>query len=340
MRCLGCGGKVSSETLSRVLSELDSKVDQAVVGLDVAEDAAVVEFPERKVTATVDFFAAPINDPDLMGRVAANHAASDCFAMGSKPTVALAMIQVPFGHPRGQERVLREVLVGANDVFRGYGAAIVGGHTIEGPSLQVGFAVLGQEVVAPLLKSSLKPGDQLVLTKPLGTGVLLAAHQRQMCRGPWYAELCEQMLRGNEYCLELAKRYSIHAATDVTGFGLAGHLLEMLDASRCNARLDLKAIPILPGAAELSRQGIQSSLAPDNRAAESRIRVSSPECDRARFDLLFDPQTSGGMLIGVASRDADDVLRELSQRGFGSAAVIGSVLARPKDSEAAIELAS
>ncbi len=339
MRCLGCGGKVSSASLRAVLSELDTGTSpNVVVGLDAADDAAVIACPEKQITATVDFFAAPFDDPYLMGKITAVHAVSDCFAMGATPTSALAMVQIPVGHPRGQQRVLRELLSGANDEFRRLGASIVGGHTIEGPSTLMGFTVLARQVVKPILKSGLKPGDQLILTKPLGSGVLLAAHMRNRCRGPWFVELCEQMQRGNEICLELAKRYSISAMTDVTGFGLAGHLLEMLDASQLRATLELTAVPALAGSLELIAEGIESTLAPDNRVAESRIGISAPTWDRARFQLLFDPQTSGGMLLGVNPRDVDNVLNELRAASFLQATAIGTVTTGSTNANAVIDI--
>ncbi len=339
MRCVGCGGKVSSANLRAVLSELDTGAStDTVIGLQAADDAAVIACPEKQITATVDFFAAPFDDPYLMGKITAVHAASDCFAMGAAPTSALAMVQVPVGHPRGQQRVLRELLSGANDEFRRLGASIVGGHTIEGPSTLMGFTVLARQVVKPILKSGLKPGDRLLLTKPLGSGVLLAAHMRNQCRGPWFVELCKQMQQGNEICLELAKRYSISAMTDVTGFGLAGHLLEMLDGSQMRAALELTSIPALAGSLELIADGIESTLAPDNRVGDSRIEISATSWDRSRFQLLFDPQTSGGMLIGINPRDVDDVLSELRAAGFAQATAIGKVTAGSTTSNAVIDI--
>jgi selenide,water dikinase len=326
MRCQGCGGKVAAASLHQALCDLDTAPSSDVlVGLAAPDDAAVIACPEKQVTVTVDFFAAPFNDPFLLGRVAAVHAASDCFAMGAAPTSALAIVQVPLGHPRGQQRVLRELLAGANAEFRRIGAAIVGGHTIEGPTTLLGFTVLARQVVAPLLKSGLKSGDRLILTKPLGTGVLLAAHMRNRCQGAWFVELCRQMAQGNEICLELAKRYSLAAMTDVTGFGLVGHLLELLDASQLHATLQLANVPLLPGSLELASRGIESTLAPANRAAESRIGISAPQWDPHRYGLLFDPQTSGGMLLAVPPRDELAILNELIAAGYTQARAIGTV---------------
>lgn len=326
-RCLGCGGKVSSASLRAALAELESnEAPHVALGLDAPDDAAIIHCPDQQVTATVDFFAAPFDDPYLMGRIAAVHAASDCFAMGASPTTALAMVQIPYGHPRGQQRVLRELLAGAHDEFRRLGAAIVGGHTIEGPSTMMGFTVLARQITKPLLKSGLRPGNRLILTKPLGTGVLLAGLMRNRCRGTWYVELVEQMRKGNEINLDLAQRYSIQAMTDVTGFGLAGHLLEMLDASQVRATIELARVPVLAGSLELIEEGLESTLAPDNRAAESRLGISAASWDRARLQVLFDPQTCGGMLIGVNPRDEEGILAELHRGGFSQAASIGTVL--------------
>lgn len=329
MRCLGCGGKIGAASLRAALASLErSPAEGVLVGLDSPDDAAIISCPENQITATVDFFAAPFDDPYRIGQIAAVHASSDCFAMGAAPTSALAMVQIPFGHPRGQQRVLQEILSGAHDEFRRIGAAIVGGHTIEGPNTLVGFSVFARQTVPPLLKSGLRPGDRLILTKPLGTGVLLAAYMRNQCRGAWFVELIRQMQQGNDVCLKLAQRYSIKAMTDVTGFGLAGHLKEMLEASGLRATLDLSQITALPGSLELIAAGVESTLTPDNRAGLSGLEKPFPGSNEPLFDLLFDPQTCGGMLIGAARRDVDDILAELARAGFDWASVIGTVLER------------
>lgn len=295
MRCLGCGGKVAGSVLRRVLERLDLAAGGRVaVGLDSPDDAAVLHFaPGRAVTATVDFFAAMLEDDYLVGRIAAQHALSDVYAMGAEPAAALAVVTLPEGDPRQQEEALYQVLAGAAAEFGRDGVALCGGHTIEGPRLTVGFTVLGEQTSEPMTKGRLRPGDRLFLTKPLGTGVLLAGHMRAACRAEWMTPLVASMVQSNGPAAKAAVASGATAMTDVTGFGLAGHLLEMLRAGDASAELRLAEIPLLPGAAELLTAGVESTLAPANR----RAAATPGDGKTPGYAALFDPQTGGGLLI-------------------------------------------
>lgn len=328
MRCLGCGGKIGAGVLARALRRLDiPRGEHVQLGLEAADDAAVVAAPGgRPVAVTVDFFAAPLDDPYLVGRLAALNAASDAFAIGAEPFAALAMVTLPVGPERQQEELLYQVLAGGLRELRTMGATLVGGHTIEGPQLTVGFTLLASQAADPPRgKGGLRPGDRLVLTKALGTGVLLAAHQRARCRARWFEALLASMLTSNAAAAACLEGLDVSGLTDVTGFGLARHLLEMLEASGASARLVLARVPLLPGTAELIEAGVESTLAPANRASAAAIAPAGPPAD-ARLRALFDPQTGGGLLAGVAARDAEALVARLRARGYADATVIGEVV--------------
>lgn len=329
MRCAGCGGKVAGTVLSRVLARLDlPPSEHVIVGLEAADDAAVIRPPAgHAVTLTTDFFAAPLDDPLTVGRIAALNSASDLLAMGARPLAALAMITLPVGPAARQEELLYEVLAGSLREFRAMGATIAGGHTIEGERLTVGFTVLGDQSQSTRTKNLLRAGDALVLTKPLGSGVLLAAHMQARCRAEWYGPLVDTMLASNAPVAELFESHDIQGVTDITGFGLAGHLLEMLTASQLSAEIKLEEIPLMGGAGELLEQGLQSTLAPANRAAERAIEVSGGSRHLARYAALFDPQTSGGLLLGVPGDRVEQLLEHLHQGAAPAAVLVGHATA-------------
>lgn len=334
MRCTGCGGKIGGSVLSRVLRRLDvPQNDQVIVGLDHPDDAAVVQIGGgRPVTATVDFFSAPLDDPYIVGRLAALNAASDAFAIGAKPIAALTVATIPFGSPRRQEQVLYETLAGSLEEFRKMDCSLVGGHTIEGPMLTVGFTVLADQDENSLqTKGNLRDGDFLVLTKPLGSGILLAGHMQAKCRGEWMPRLLDAMLLSNQLAMEAVAEFDIPAVTDVTGFGFAGHLIEMLRASGKAAKLELSKIPILDGTAELLEQGIESTLAPANKDAESAIIVHESMRKRPEYLAMFDPQTCGGILMGVRPAEVESVVQRLSAVTDVASCVVGQVVAKQRE---------
>lgn len=328
MRCLGCGGKIGSKLLSQVLGELEiPQHDDVLIGLEDPDDAAIVKTANGQVTVTTDFFASPLDDPYLVGKLAMLNSASDCFVMGAQPTSALAIVELPLGHPRAQLQVMRELMAGAVEELRTMGATIVGGHSIEGPRLTAGFTVLGNQLTDPTTKGMLQVGDQLVLTKPLGSGVLLAALMQAQLDGRVYVELIQSMVQSNQLVLELIQSNQVTSATDVTGFGLAGHLIEMLKASKLSANVHIADVPLYPTCRDLLEAGFESTLAPDNRLIVESIEFATEGVSDLDLAPLFDPQTCGGLLLGVQPDACDRLLSKLAEQGCDNAAVIGEVVA-------------
>lgn len=331
MRCLGCGGKIGSQLLSSILDELEvPDHPDVIIGLDQPDDAAIVRTRDNQVTVTTDFFASPLEDPYLSGRIAVLNSVSDCFVMGAQPTGALAMVQLPLGHQRAQRQVMRELMAGAVEELSRAGAVIVGGHSIEGPRLIAGFTVLGHQLSDPKTKGMLKPGDQLILTKPIGSGVLLAALMQAKLPASDYQPMMKSMLKSNQVALKLMEKFGILAMTDVTGFGLAGHAAEMLKASKCSATIRMADVPRLQGCQELIEAGIQSTLAPENRFAAAKVKLQVSDIEAPRYASLFDPQTCGGLLFGIDSGSVAQAIEFLNDEGFENSAVIGEVT-DPKD---------
>jgi selenide,water dikinase len=330
MRCGGCGAKIGATVLSRALGAIAPLPRaEVLVGLDAPDDAAVVDTGgERLAVQTVDYFRAIVDDPYRFGMIAANHALGDVFAMGGEPQTALAIATVPYGVEAKVEADLSAMMQGANEVLREAGCALVGGHTSEGAELALGFAVNGLvERAAFLRKGGLMPGDALILTKPIGTGTLLAADMRGLARARWVQGAIRHMLVSNRRAAEVLARHQVHAATDVTGFGLLGHLVEMTRASGVDVRLDLACIPVLDGARETVARGAFSSLQPQNVRLRRAIRDLATAQALPLYPLLFDPQTAGGLLAGVPAAQAAACVAELQAAGYATAAVIGTVLA-------------
>ena len=331
MRCGGCGAKVGATVLSRALGTIEPfPRPEVLVGLAAPDDAAVVDTGGPRLSVqTVDYFRAIVDDPWRFGMIAANHALGDIYAMGGEPQTALAVATVPYGLEAKVEADLSAMMAGANAVLRDAGCALVGGHTSEGAELSLGFAVnglVGRE--AYLRKGGLRPGDALVLTKPIGTGTLLAADMRGVARARWVQAAIRHMCESNRSAAAVLARHGVSAATDVTGFGLLGHLVEMTRASEVDARLILDLIPVLDGARESVARGVFSSLQPQN----VRLRRAVRDLDRAQalpdYPLLFDPQTAGGLLAGIPVAQAEACIAALREAGYAAAAVIGHVLPR------------
>lgn len=327
MRCGGCGSKVPGDVLAGVVESLDVLDDARVLmGARKGEDAAVFRTSSSGTVEvqSVDYFKSFGDDPFAFGRVAAVHAVSDLYAMNAEPFSALAIATVPFARASIQREQLAELLAGAARALREMGVVLAGGHTTEGPEIALGFSVTGFAHPDQLFrKDALRPGDVLILTKPLGTGALLAAWMRGLCRARWYEEVIATMLVSNRRASQELARAGVTCCTDVTGFGLAGHLLELLDASQVCARLDVQSIPVLSGFVDVVARGVVSTLHAGN--ARSGCRIASvappPAC-------LFDPQTSGGLLVGVSPERAADLLAALHRSGLPHAAIIGSAIER------------
>jgi len=328
MRCGGCGAKVGADVLSRTLSQIaPAQRAEVVTGLGAAEDAALVDSGGPMLAVhTVDHFRAFVDDPYVFGRIAANHALGDIYAMGGEPETALAIAALPHGPAAKVGADLTALLTGANEILKDAGCALVGGHTGEGPELALGFAINGRVARDRVLrKQGLVPGDVLILTKPIGTGTLLAADMRAKAKARWVMDAIASMMRSSRRASEILIAHGAHAATDVTGFGLAGHLLEMMRASKVRASLDLGSIPLLDGAWESAAAGHLSSLHGENVKAASAIEDAGTHSKDPRYLLLFDPQTAGGLLAGVPMDQAAACLAALHAAGETRAAIIGNV---------------
>ncbi len=334
MRCGGCGAKVGSTILDRALGQLQVfRRPDILIGLDAPDDAAVAAVPAGKVMVhSVDYFRAFIDDPYVFGQVAANHSLGDIFAMGGEPQSALAIVTVPFGLETKVEDQLSLLMAGALKVLNEAQTALVGGHTSEGAELAMGFAVNGLADPGRLLrKGGMRPGDRLILTKPLGTGTLFAADMRGKAKRRWIDAALASMVQSSRAAALCVHQHGATACTDVTGFGLLGHLVEMTRPSGVEAELVLSALPLLDGALDTVRLGILSSLQPQNVRLRRAVHDVTTVARDERFPLIFDPQTAGGLLASVPCDRADDCLAALRQLGYGSAAIIGTV--RPLSDE-------
>ncbi len=322
MRCGGCGAKAPAAVLDRALARLDVKANPSLVaGLDAPDDAAVFTPPAGEVAVqTVDQFRALVDDPHLFGRLMAVHALGDLHAMGATPAVALALVGLPFADPARMESDLVQVLAGALQVLNEENCALAGGHTSEAQEFTFGLSLTGfAREDALLTKGGLRPGDDLILTKPLGTGVLFAADMRGAAKSAWVEAALTCMLQSSAAAARCLQAHGAKAATDVTGFGLAGHLLEMLRASSASADLWLDALPVLDGARDLFARGFASTLQPAN------VETAAPALDDGNDSILFDPQTAGGLLAGIAPDRSTACLKDLHDAGYGSARVVGRV---------------
>ena len=331
MRCGGCGAKVGATVLSRALGRIEpvARAD-VVVGLDAPDDAALVDVGgDRLSLQTVDYFRAIVDDPYTLGKIAANHSLSDVFAMGGEPQTALAIATVPYGLEAKVEADLSAMMAGANEVLREAGCALVGGHTSEGAELALGFAVNGLVAsTVALRKGGLRPGDALILSKPIGTGTLLAADMRGKAKARWVMAAIAHMVQSNGRAAEILRRHGVHAATDVTGFGLLGHLVEMVRASEVDVTLAIGRVPLLDGARETVARGIFSSLQPQNVRLRRAVREVETVARHPLYPLLFDPQTAGGLLAAVPLAEAVRCVAALRAAGYADADVIGFVTER------------
>ena len=329
MLCGGCAAKVGESVLSRALERIGAPLDPAVLlGLHERDDVAAVATPRGEViVSSVDSFRAFTDDPYLVGRVAAVNATSDLWAKGVAPRFALAQVSVPETAPEQAEESLYQVLSGARAALDAEQVTLVGGHTTTGPELVAGFAVFGlADDAAPLMRvGGLAPGDRLILTKPLGTGVLFQADMRGLARGEWMERALASMARSNADASRVAREMAASAVTDVTGFGLAGHLGQMLRASKASAVIDLGALPLLPGVASLLARGIRSTFHDQNTRGRRGIRIAAAAAAHPAVEVVFDPQTSGGLLFGARADQVTLALDRLRAVGDPSAAVIGEV---------------
>ncbi len=331
MRCGGCGAKLGADILHRVLDRLDICQGPATIQ-GIGDDAAVVRVGGGTLAVSCDGFRAMIDDAYRFGRIGAHHALNDLFAMGATPTFALALATVPAMADAMMEEDLYQMMAGALAVFRDHGVDLVGGHSAEGAELGIAFSVAGALSEEPLAKGGLRVGQRLVLSKPIGTGALLAAAMQGRAPARDMLNAIGAMDASNAAAVRVLRACGASACTDVTGFGLIGHLAEMVRASGREGSLvgvELWAdqVPRLTGALAALDAGVASSLQANNEQAleDFELRGAAPNAPTVR--LLADPQTSGGLLAAVPAHSARECVAALRQAGYPQAAVIGCVLA-------------
>jgi len=316
--CGGCAAKLGADLLADALSGLGAEAGAAppelIAGLTPPDDGAAYRVSDDlAIIGTLDFFPPLVDDPRTFGEIAAANAVSDVFAMGGRVLFAMSIAAFPEDVPRD---VLAEIFAGASSKVREAGGTLAGGHTIRDPEPKYGLAVVGAAHPDKLLrKGGASVGDALILTKRLGTGLLVSGHRRGLADDSTFAEAVDQMGTLNRAASEVLVARGVVAATDVTGFGLLGHGLEMARASGVRFAFEADALPDLPGALDLARAGVETGGAGHNRrfvTAEARI---GNVVDSALVTLAHDPQTSGGLLAAVAAADLDDVTRALNAVG-------------------------
>ena len=324
--CAGCGAKVGAGTLAQLLEGFKSHFDpNLIVGYDKSDDASVYRVsPELAIVQTTDFFPPIVDDPFLYGQIAATNALSDVYAMGGEPKLALNIMCIS---DKMSSDSVREILRGGYDKAYEAGAIITGGHTINGAEPIYGLAVTG--FVHPdrvLTNSGAKPGDVLILTKPLGVGIITTAAKAELVEESLLRKLYVQMSTLNKTARDIMVKYNVHACTDVTGFSLMGHGFEMAQGSGCSIHLEVGKIPFHHEALEFASMGFVPAGAYRNRDFTRGGVERKCDLSRAMEDILYDPQTSDGLLIAVAEADAPALLAEL-QSAIPAAAQVGYVTA-------------
>ncbi|HEY2864371.1 MAG TPA: selenide, water dikinase SelD [Casimicrobiaceae bacterium] len=327
----GCGCKIAPGILRDLIAKSSPGLlpNDLLVGIETADDAAVYRLNDRQaVVATTDFFMPIVDDPFDFGAIAATNALSDLYAMGATPLFALALVAMPLD--RLPVAMIREILAGGESVCARAGIPIAGGHTIDSVEPIYGLVAVGIVDPARIKRNvGAKPGDALVLGKPLGVGILGTALKKQQLGDEDYASMLAQATQLNTPGIAFGRLDSVHALTDVTGFGLLGHLLEVCRGSDVGARLDFERVPLLPGAMSLARAGTITEASARNWAGYAS-EVTLQSADNAVVQaLLTDPQTSGGLLVACEPTAIDEVLAVFRNEGFGHAAAIGEIVAGP-----------
>lgn len=283
----------------------------------ISDDLALIQ--------TVDFFTPIVDDPYWFGQIAAANALSDVYAMGGTPKTAMNLVAFPA--KTMDLSVLRHIIQGGVDKLAEAGAVLIGGHSIEDKEIKYGLSVTG--VIHPqrvLAKKNLRPGDRLVLTKPVGTGIVNTAIKAAMVSDHLLEKVTRLMAELNRDAARIMANFDVRACTDVTGFGLLGHLAEMVSGSGCSARIVSGQVPIIPEAEEFAAMGLIPAGAYKNRQFREQMITFAEPVPRRRQDLLFDPQTSGGLLISVSDADGSDLVAALKDQGIADAAQIGEIV--------------
>ena len=305
--------------------------ENVIVGLDRADDAGVYRVnDDLALIQTVDFFTPIVDDPYWFGQIAAANALSDVYAMGGTPKTAMNLVGFPL--EKMDISILREIIQGGVDKIKEAGVVLLGGHSVDDPELKYGLSITG--FIHPdrvLTKQNLKAGDKLILTKPLGTGIVNTAIKGGLASQETIERVTRLMARLNRKPAEIMSRYEVHACTDITGFGLLGHLAEMVTGSGQSIRLLGDAIPMIPEAREYGQMGFVPAGAYRNREFREGMVEFGRSVDRLTQDILFDPQTSGGLLISVSRDVSESLVRELKSDGVPEAVIIGEVMSAPEE---------
>ncbi len=297
-----------------------------LVGIETSDDAAVYRLTdETAMISTVDFITPPVDDPYWFGLIAAANSISDIYSMGGKPVVALNVVMFP--SKKLDMGILREIMRGGHDKVVEAGACLVGGHTVQDDEPKYGLCVNG--IVHPKrikTNAGARPGDTLILTKPLGTGVLFnAVRSGKMTYDTLEKEILPLVAELNKAAMETALRFDLHACTDVTGFGLAGHVLELAKGSGVRVVINYSSLPFYPGALEMYRKGETTGSNAGNREITREVLRIRTSLSKAEEELLFDPQTSGGLLLSVPESRSDDTIAALLSEGVAAASKVGVV---------------
>ncbi len=311
-QCAGCGAKVGAGLLSQLLRDLPTRTDpDLLVGFDTADDAAVYRLgPDLALIQTVDFFPPIVDDPFLFGQIAAANALSDVYAMGGEPRLAMNLLCVA---PQMGQEAVHALLRGGYEKVLEAGAVIAGGHSIEDREPKYGLSVTGFCHPDRIWRNDrARAGDVLLLTKPLGTGILTTAHKGDMADEGAYALAVSHMRTLNKTARDILAGYTVHSCTDVTGFGLLGHTLEMARGSGVTAVLEHARLPLLPQVKELAEMGLLPEGMYRNRHFAQAHVHNARGVSRAIQDVMYDPQTSGGLLLAVPEQEADRLLLQLS----------------------------
>jgi selenide,water dikinase len=323
----GCGCKIAPGVLQQIIARSGSPLlpKELLVGIETADDAAVYRINDTQaIVATTDFFMPIVDDPFDFGAIAATNAISDVYAMGGTPLFALALVGMPVA--KLPIDTIRRVLEGGESVCARAGIPVAGGHSIDSVEPIYGLVAIGIVNPANLKRNAgARPGDALILGKPLGVGIYSAALKKGRLSGEHYGTMLASTTQLNTPGIALGTMPGVHALTDVTGFGLLGHLLEICRASKAGATIDVARVPLHPGVAEFARDGIVTGASGRNWAGYGADVVQGPGIDAAMRALLTDPQTSGGLLVACAPAAVDEVLAVFKREGFERAAVIGTV---------------
>ncbi|MEN5249548.1 selenide, water dikinase SelD [Brucella pseudintermedia] len=323
----GCGCKLAPAVLQDLLSDqpIMQPFSQLLVGTETGDDAAVWQLDDENcVIATTDFFMPMVDDPFDFGRIAATNAISDVYAMGGTPIMALAILGMPVNKMPAE--MIREILKGGSSICAEAGIPVAGGHSIDAPEPIYGLAVIGTCKLSHLRKNSgARPGDRLILTKAIGVGIYSAAFKKQELDSAGYEEMMASVTLLNRVGAELGKDDAVHAVTDVTGFGILGHALEMARGSNAGISLDYAALPFLHQAEHLARGGFVTGASTRNWASYGHDVRLPGDYPLWKQQLLTDPQTSGGLLVSCAPAEAERLVNSIRAAGYPSARIVGEV---------------